>query len=90
MNTAKDKVTMSTPPFAYMVTASCTQSLICCFNLMLIPLVISDQVRYLEALSTIPSGRGLQVGQRPLNCAYAKQKQSVSKPMLDFTGVHAD
>lgn len=38
----------------------------------------------------LEGGRGLPAGQRSSDSAYAKQKQSVSKPMLDFTEANAD
>lgn len=51
---------------------------------MLIPTVISDQFRYVGALSSIVMGGGSQVGQRLLD------RNSVGELMLDFTGVHAN
>lgn len=64
--------------------ASCAPSLICCFNLMSIPSVISDQFRYVRALSSIHS----QVGQRLSNSPFSKHTQSVSRLMSDSAGVH--
>lgn len=63
---------------------------LCSITNLMIPYMISDQHGHVGEISGILMGRVSQVGQRPSSTAYTKQQQSVSKLMLDFTGVHAD